>query len=386
MIQVLQLFGYLPNMLELSCNICTQRCEYCYAKTWKKCQEPIDKVMNDIIRKGQKKEGLLAFLIQNRAPITISNRTDIMCAPDWRERLYALKKMGFPIYLETKLNRDYRDLAQILDRKTDHIYQTITGWNNKYEEHNLLSAEEKIEAAKWLNEQGFHQITAVNPYMPDKCSVDDIKKMIDYIKPYGFVMRDYHTSSRTLDRKAGLFRDEYPKDVMFGAKAEVRKYVREKKVLHDIDDFQLDPYKELNLRIATNEESMGGNYFVFQKFLIAAALLHREEYGEDDTENDTLLYFDDFVDFYEKEMKFFEPCVIRASEYGMTNGRGGRTWSKPVMGIKDFCRDIWNYGPKLDSLFWVAKGMQDRDGNRVYLYTRREKVVNALRKKLRGEK
>lgn len=65
-IQVLNLFGYLPNMLELSANICTQGCTYCYAKYWKHEILPIDKVINSILSYETKKEGLLPFLIRKR--------------------------------------------------------------------------------------------------------------------------------------------------------------------------------------------------------------------------------------------------------------------------------------------------------------------------------
>lgn len=59
MIQSVKLFGILPNMLELSCNICTQGCTYCYAKNWKKEQYSVDRIINDILRKEAKTEGLL---------------------------------------------------------------------------------------------------------------------------------------------------------------------------------------------------------------------------------------------------------------------------------------------------------------------------------------
>jgi DNA repair photolyase len=36
MLQVVKLFGRMPNMLELSMNPCTQGCYYCYAKIWKR--------------------------------------------------------------------------------------------------------------------------------------------------------------------------------------------------------------------------------------------------------------------------------------------------------------------------------------------------------------
>jgi len=194
-------------MLEWSGNPCHQGCEYCYAKMWKRENEPIEKFINFVLRQENK-------------------RTDIMCAPDWRERLAAIKKLGFPVYIETKLNKDYKDLADIIDTEKDTVYQTITGYNNKYEDKNLLTAEEKIEAARWLNKKGIHHVLAINPYIPDKCAVEDIFKMIDYIKPRGFVMRDYHKPSSGLAKK--YYADEYPKEVCKAARDAVREYCRKK--------------------------------------------------------------------------------------------------------------------------------------------------------------
>lgn len=356
MIQALHLFGYLPNWLELSMNICTQRCDYCYAKTWKKNQEPLDKVVNDILRKKQQKEGLIPFLLQKGFPISMSNRTDILAAPDWRERLSAIKKIGNPIYLETKLNKDYRDLLEILDPETDEIYQTVTGYNNLHEEHNLLSAEEKIEAAKWLNEKGFKHTLAINPYLPDKVTVDEIKKMIDYVNPWGVVMRDYHKTTKSIDKH--LFMDEFPEEECDVAREEVRKHCREKKILHDIDGFERKPYRELNLRMAENEHMCGGMSFVWQEFLIAI----QEQFEKED--DIVAVYFDDLLDFYKKQIEFFRDCIFRSSDYMPTAGKSNFKWEHSRFGIVEFLRGMWNQN-KLYSIFDHFKEKDDI-GNMIY--------------------
>lgn len=91
MIQALHLFGELPHCLEISMNPCVQGCEYCYAKTWKKCDVPIDKVVNDILRKREQKEGLIPFLLF----FTQEVRHEILCKNnfkeprrEWRERSF----------------------------------------------------------------------------------------------------------------------------------------------------------------------------------------------------------------------------------------------------------------------------------------------------------
>jgi DNA repair photolyase len=338
-------------------NICTQRCEYCYAKTWKKCEEPLDKVVNDILRKKQQKEGLIPFLLRKKMPISMSNRTDLLAAPDWRERLSAIKRIGNPIYLETKLNKDYKDLLEILDPATDEIYQTVTGFNNKHEEHNLLSAEEKIEAAKWLNEKGFKHTLAINPFLPDKVTVEEIKQMIDIVKPWGVVMRDYHTTSKSLDKH--LFMPEFPKEICDKAREEVRQYCKEKKILHDIDGFEDNPYPELNLRLAENEHICQGMGFVWQEFLIA---VYEQLKNDDDIINIT---FDDLLEFYAPQIDFFKDCIFKSSDYAVTAGKSNFKWANSRFGIVEFLNGMWNQN-KLYSVFAQWSNTKDEKGNLIY--------------------
>lgn len=365
MIQALHLFGELPHCLEISMNPCVQGCEYCYAKTWKKCDVPIDKVVNDILRKREQKEGLIPFLLRKKMPIALSNRTDLMCAPDWRERLSAIKKLGNPIYLETKMNKDYKDLAEILDPETDEIYQTITGLNNKHEEHNLLSAEEKLEAGKFFMEKGFKYTLAVNPFMPDKCTVADIKYMLDYVKPHGFVMYDYHTTSKSIDKH--LFMKEFPKDVCDNARAEIRKYCREKNILHDIFGWENNPYPELNLRIDENKNLCKGMGFVWQDFLID---IYRV-FALDEFKNVDILEvtFDSMLDFYADQIDFWKDCIFKRYDYSPSAGKSNFRWEKDRFGIVDFLKGLWNQR-KLRSIFDFYTDKTDKDGNVVYFRNR----------------
>jgi DNA repair photolyase len=365
MIQVLHLFGYLPNMLELSMTECSQGCDYCYAKMWKRESVPIEKIVNNILHHEAKQEGLLPFLLQKRSPITISNRTDVMCAPDWRERLSAIKKMGFPIYLETKLNKDYKDLAQILDKNTDTIYQTITGWNNKHEEPNLLSAEEKIEAARWLNKQGFHHTLAVNPYLPDKVTVDEIKRMLDYIKPHSFVMRNYHRTSRSIYKH--LYMKEWQDEETYPAREAIRAYCLEKGVYHDIDYWAEHPYPEFNGRLESNEWMFKGNHFVFQAFIV-----YLLEYAMNNEIEGPNIQFDDFLYFFDKQVSYFKDCVIKANDYSMAAGKSSFKWQKERFDIVYFLREFWNYG-KLEGLLRTYRVSQDSqpfnaEGNLIYFF------------------
>ncbi|MDR2490261.1 MAG: radical SAM protein [Spirochaetaceae bacterium] len=335
MFQALHLFGYLPNMLEWSVNPCFQGCDYCYAKMWKRENEPIEKFINFVLRQENKKEGLLPFLIRKRSPITISNRTDIMCAPDWRERLQAIKKLGFPVYIETKLNKNYKDLVEILDKEKDTVYQTITGYNNKYEEKNILSAEEKIEAAKYLNGKGIHHYLAINPYLQDKVTPDEIKKMIDYIQPHGVIMRDYHKPSSGLAKK--YFMAEYPKAECKAGRDIIRAYCRKKGIDHDIDAFGDDGYyASNNLRKTSNHRSFNGNHFVKQDLAI-----YMQKIMDDKKIPGSFITFDGALRFWEKQIDFFNDCIIKPGDYNINTGASYKPQTGNI-GIVDFLRTLWN--------------------------------------------
>lgn len=357
-IQALNLFGYLPNMLELSMNVCTQGCDYCYAKFWKHENISIDKVINQILSLETKKEGLLPFLIRQRSPITISNRTDIMSLANWREVLYALKKLGFPLYIETKLNKDYKDLIQILDKEKDTVYQTITGFNNKHEERNILTAEEKIEAARWLNEQGIYHILAVNPFLPDKVTVDEIKKMIEIIKPHGFVMRDYHTTSKAIHKK--YYMKEFPKDINQKAREEMKRYCIENNILHDInegEEFLQNPMN-LNLRLHHNRFSFNNKHFVFEKVLwYYKAVFIDTDYV------DMAYHFEEFLEDYAEEIEYFKPCVFKRSDYSISAGKSNFRWEHDRFDIIEFLKGIWN--AKRFYMFQYTDD-KDKDGNLIY--------------------
>lgn len=348
-------------------NVCTQGCDYCYAKFWKHENLSIDKVINQILSLETKKEGLLPFLIRQRTPITLSNRTDIMSLKNWREVLYALKKLGFPLYLETKLNKDYKDLIQILDKDKDTVYQTITGFNNKHEEGNILTADEKIEAARWLNEQGIYHILAVNPFLPDKVTVDEIKKMIEIIKPHGFVMHDYHTTSKSIHKK--YYMPEFPKEIMKSARIEMKKYCIKNNIIHDIARWKdyLSNSLELNYAINSNKRLFNNKHFVFEKLLdyyimfIDDANLERIEY-----------YFEDFLEDYEEEIEYWKSCVFKRSDYSITAGKSNFRWEHDRFDIFEFLKGLWNN--KKIKIFDYLLDKKDNQGNLIYCKDRTDLI------------
>jgi hypothetical protein len=163
------------------------------------------------------------------------------------------------------------------------------------------------------------------------------------------------------------FPPEYPKDVMEKARAEIRAYCCEKNILHDIDYIERLPYSEealksfsLNLRVASNEHTFGGNGFVHTEML-GAIFKHFKRTGHPRV----VFPFDAYLDFYAKQIKYFEGCVIKRSDYSVSTGKTSRQWSKENMSITDFVRDRWNWGK-----FEMADYLDNKDGNGNIYYLR----------------
>lgn len=357
-VRVLNMFAQFPVMLELSMNVCTQGCDYCYAKYWKHENVSIDKIINQILSLETKKEGVVPFLIRNRSAISISNRTDIMSLANWREVLFALKKLGFPLFIETKLNKDYKDLIEILDLEKDIVFQSITGFNNKHEERNILSAEEKIEAAKWLNENGVYHILAVNPFLPDKISVDEIKKMIEIIKPRQFYSYRYHTVSKRIFQH--LYMKEFPKEINEKAFQEMRRYCLDNNIVHSVSGIEkyLEQRLDLEGYLAINKRLFNNKHFSYMKQFI-----HYNKFNEDKNLEFIEYDFETFLHDYEEEIEYFKPCIFKSSDFPITLNSNYK-WNYKRFDIFYFLNTFWNFR-KL-SLFDYYSDKEDAKGNLIH--------------------
>lgn len=361
MIQTLHLFGTLPNMLELTVNPCTQGCEYCYAKNWKKEFYPVDRVINDILRKEQKQEGLTPWLIRQRSAISISNRSDIMTAPNWREYLVALKKLGFNFCIQTKMSKDYKDLADILDPEKDMIYQTITGGSCLYEEKNHLTTEEKVQAAKYFVKKGFKLALAINPYMPDKVTLPEVSKLIDAVKPSWVVSRPYHRGGIGVQKRH--FQAEYPEEESKKGMQHIRDHCRKKNIPYDIkwDDRELFQDKNLLALQKINEHLFGGKHFVHIAYLAEHYPLFKEY--------DLLEFtFDSYCEFFSKQIDYFSSLIFTRNCYRqrwITFDELPRTF-----GIMDFLKYMWN-NHRLLPLDWYDD-QQDEKGNLIFARLKNE--------------
>jgi DNA repair photolyase len=357
MIQLLRLFGILPNMLELTVNPCTQGCSYCYAKQWKREFYKPEQVINNILHHEAKNDTLLSFLIKQRQCITISNRSDITCLKNWPDYILPLKEMGFPIYMETKLHNDYQRIPDILDKGIDHLYITITGRGKKYEEKNCLSGEERIEAARWLVKKGFGITLAVNPYFPDKITIKEIKELIKYIKPEAFVMFPYHTTSIVKDRKH--FMKEYDFGTIKEDFKEMIRFCEKKEIPYEIyhAEFLKNRNKDFDWPIVVNKRFYDGNQFLFRELKYRAYQdFKKYDFG--------LVQLEDCATIFKKQFQFYKDCIFDTYEF---RSRYEKFEGYPrKIEIKTLFKYLWNNTSKMLTVLDKVIDLKDDNGNIIY--------------------
>lgn len=371
-LNLLNLLGVLPHHLEITANPCLQGCEYCYAKIWKREFFSAEKILNNIINESNKTEGLMGFYLRKKEPIALSNRSDILCHPEWENLLKAIKRLGHPLYLETKGNKDMLKLADFLTEK-DEIYMTITSGNeNLYEERNILSNSEKVEMARALRQRGVGVVVGVNPYMREKTSVKGVIEMAERINPSGMVIRPYHGPTRN---KIGntyvkdLYKmkedktDQTEKDII-----EIAKELIKMNIPVDANPLQkhLKYYKnkELVLKIKDNQKMFGGGSLVCDEELVVMA--QKEETYREKGYECVEFWWDDFLEDFDHVIKYHEGAIVKKSDI---NSRAMAKVEMPDrMDYKTALKLLWNNYNLFQKTHGYWKNEKDPEGNLILFY------------------
>jgi len=193
--------------------------------------------------------------------------------------------------------------------------------------------------------------------MPDKVTPEEIKKLIDIIKPHGLVMYDYHKTTKSVHKH--LYMDEYPKEQMKAGRKTVSDYCREKGINHAIGGFEEHPYPELNLNLYMNDKFFGGNAIIFQELLI-------DVISQFDPEFDLLdITFDIFLDFYKKQIKYFDGCIMKDTDYSLGSIRHPFKFARKRFDFTYFLKNLWNQKKLHFNFDWYSDKFDD-EGNLVY--------------------
>jgi DNA repair photolyase len=371
-LNLLNLLGILPQHIEITANPCNQGCEYCYAKIWKREFFSAEKILNNIINESNKKEGLLGFYLRKKEPIALSNRSDILCHPEWENLLRSIKRLGHPLYLETKGNKEMLKLTDFLTEK-DEIYMTITSAeDNQYEEKNILKNAEKVEMARDLRGKGVSVVVGVNPYMREKTSIKQVIKMAERINPSGMVIRPYHGPTRN---KLGniyvkdLYRmkedktDQTEKDII-----KISEELLKMNIPVDANPLQknLKYYKDrsLVLKLRDNEKMFSGGSLVCDEELCIMAE-KEAEYREQNFEY-IEFWFEDFIEDFKHVLDYHEGAIVKKSDI---NSRSMSKVEIPDrMDYKTALKLLWNNYNLFQKTHGYWKDYKDNEGNLVLNY------------------
>jgi len=373
-LNLLNLIGILPHHLEITANPCQQGCEYCYAKIWKREYSSVDKILNDIINQRNKKEGLLSFYLNNFEPIALSNRSDILCHAEWFNLLKTIKKLGYPLYIETKGNKEMLSLTEILDKK-DEIYITITSEKNqKYEEKNLLKNIEKIEMAKILREKGISVVIGINPYMREKTNIDEILKIADYVKPTGMVIRPYHAPTRNKVGNINV-KDLYKmkEDKTNQTKIDILKIsdiLLEMKIPIDStymqENLKYFKNKNLVLKYKDNKKMFNGKSLLCDEELIIMAKKLNQYKGYDIIE----FYWEDFTEDFAATIEYHKDAIVKKSD--ISSRALAKINIPEKMTYLEALKILWNNYNLFQKSHGYYKDVKDKEGNLIYFYQLKE--------------
>lgn len=378
-LNLLNLDGIFPQHIELSPNPCIQGCEYCYAKLWKKQFHTTDKIINFILKESDKKYGLLPFYLRKKEPIAFSNSTDIICHSDWYNLLKTVKKLGYPLYIQTKGSKDFIKSLDFLD-ENDTVYFTITG-NNLYEENNLLNSKEKIKLASLFSEKGIYTNVAFNPWFIEKITVKKAIEIINQTKPKGVIARPYHgpkfnrvgniTNCKSLYKMKEDKTGQTEKDLVNLA-YECQKIG----IAADIDFMQKDLkfYKDENLvyKHIDNNRRFGGNTFIIESELIyMATQLEKYRKRGDDA---VYLDFDSFIESRGKTLKYHEGCLITKQDIKR------KIWTfedeKDLFSYSEYMEIMWKNDRYFGSSHIILDDDKDDKGRHILYYDLRRSYEN----------
>lgn len=378
-LNLLNLDGIFPQHIELSPNPCKQGCEYCYAKLWKKQYYTTDKIINFILKEADKKYGLLPFYLRLREPIAFSNSTDIVCHSDWYNLLKTVKKIGFPLYIQTKGSKDFYKALDFLDNK-DTVYFTLTG-DDLYEENNILNQKEKTKLVSDFSKKGIYTNIAFNPWFIEKITVDKAVGIVEKIKPKGVIARPYHgpkfnrvgniTNCRSLYRMKEDKTGQTEKDLLNLAKS-----CQTMGIAADIDFMQKDLkfYKDENLvyKYIDNQRRFGGNTFVVESELVymASKLDTYRKRGDDAV----YLDFDSFIKSQKNVLKYHSDCVVTKQDIKR------KIWTfeseKDLFNYAEYMDIMWTNDRYFGSSHIILDDDKDEKGRHILYYDLRRSYEN----------
>jgi hypothetical protein len=190
--------------LSVKLDMCMNSCKYCYAnysrtnEVMRGKSETVGSLLNTI--QNADHDTMLGYYIKHRYPVCISNTSDVFGVIDQsysRKIAEALKILGFPLMFETKGCRTQEEINWLigLTDEKDCIYITMDADNTE----NLRkiapkspSIEDRLKTLDAVYAAGRNIVIAINPYMPEINSMENIISLMKRYPKAGFYVALLH--------------------------------------------------------------------------------------------------------------------------------------------------------------------------------------------------
>lgn len=176
-----------PAPLELSMNLCSHGCRYCFANLQKQERTFDAPTFMRLLSDFRNRDTLIARLLKERYPVVVSNKSDPFARSNYRQTVPILEAMtgaGVPVVLQTKGGQGIDDVLSFLPPSC--WYVTITTLDDSIRqriEPGAPSVAERLALVEKLTARGHYVTVGLNPYVPEWCT--DAAALLQAVKRAG---------------------------------------------------------------------------------------------------------------------------------------------------------------------------------------------------------
>lgn len=178
-----------PVALEMSLNVCSHRCAYCFANlNQPERQANVPQIMR-LLNGLDERKTLTAYLLRSRYPIVVSNRDDPFATSNYQQAipiLETLTALDIPVALQTKGGRGVADALRFLPPSVWYIsISMLDDERRKRIEPGAPSIESRFDLIRQVTEAGHRAVVGLNPLVPEWLPGDDLPRLLEQVQAAG---------------------------------------------------------------------------------------------------------------------------------------------------------------------------------------------------------
>lgn len=379
-------FLYHPVPLEMSMNVCSHGCIYCFATLRNNKRVFEGKKFANQMKKLYESETFISHKIRQGWGCCISNNTDPFSKNNARITEAILphfieKKIG--MFIQTKGGERLEELCEKMP--PSDFYWSMTMFNEdirKKIEPAAPTIEKRFEQMKWLKDRGHNISIGLNPLVEEWLNEDDVEKMINKGKEIGvksFVVQPMHFGKKNKEKLskndwAGAELNNY-----FGYSRDVMVYYQKILTKHHKEGTIAFNQPFYSKGIEYNALSQKRKMLTSQHFLNSII----EKYGTNEgliTFNDYIEFFNDgFIEDYSKQ-RYDEYVLMKYPKAWM-----GKPKNQNIHSKEHLYNVFWNEASisiNLQNNILFTKECEDANGNVVMKYNGGKIIVNGQQRNL----